>query len=330
MTKVQSGFNRTRYVGADQLEMLITDSMGRKPASLDHYRRKLFGKIRSIELTIGRIPQFSQYLPGGARRVISSRGVVTQHDIEITSGQNQQYVRCFDIVVDVDADLNYGKTHLTDTHLVANVRSFMNDAYRCSIQNAARNYVGKVKNNEPTESKFWARDDLGIDELSQKKVPYDENDVISLWFELSGLGKLPGYEWYGLSSQDTYDARCLVLGATKNRSGTENDLLVVEFKLRGASVARDFDRGDKDVSRVDLVICYEAGTPALTDYQLIEVRDSDLGQAGGEGAHPHVTHVLLHNVTGKEVQVIELKGLLDLLFSPQQSKPLPQDVQDTD
>ena len=78
----------------------------------------------------------------------------------MSSGQNQQYVRCFDVVVEVDADLNYGKTLLTDMHLVSNVRKFINEAYRLTIQNAGRNYVGTQRTNDPRPTPFWSRSRL--------------------------------------------------------------------------------------------------------------------------------------------------------------------------
>jgi hypothetical protein len=261
--------------------------------------------------------------------------VSTSHDIPISSGQNQQYVRTLDVVVDVDAELNYGKTQLTDMHLVANVRRFLNEAYRLTLQNAGRNFVGTLKSDAPTEYRFWGRNDLGAGGLSQCKVPYDENDVISLFFELTGRGYFPEFYWYGLSSKDTYDGRALIKRSSDSEAMVtrpqESNLRVVEFKLRGAQIARDFDRDEKRPERVDLVVCYEVGASPIDTYQVVDVGSSEVGR-GDSGTYPRVTHVLLDTVTGREVQILPIRAVLEEVIGEtgDQVGTIPADVVDTD
>lgn len=329
LTRAASQINVTTYTRPDEFEQLVTNKRGRPAKDLEDYKRLLFPRIRSITLTIGRIDPLKIYLPGGPRRVISARGVATQHDIDVYSGQNQQYVRAFDIVIDVDADLNYGKTHLTNRHLVGSVRSFLNDAYRDTIQNAARNLVGKLKTDEPTEEKFWDRPDLDSDDFRIKKVPRDENDVIALLFELVGKGHFPEFDWYGLSQRDTYDARAYFRdhGAPPQASSA-HDLKVIEFKLHGASVARDFDTADdKDIARVDLVICYQIGESPIATYQVVDLQDSTLGQSDNT-IYPGVTHVLFDTRSGKEVQLLPLREYIADEFPPADPEPMEADVID--
>ena len=157
LEKTRLGFNITEYSTEEEFELLLTNARGKTSDLLEHLRERLFPKLKCVTLTIGRIPQFRQYCPGGSRRVISARGVVTNHTIEVSSGRNQQYVRCFDVVVEVDADLNYGKTQLTDMHLVSNVRKFINEAYLQTIQNACRFYVGTMQQRERRGVSFWGR-----------------------------------------------------------------------------------------------------------------------------------------------------------------------------
>lgn len=111
---------------------------------------------------------------------------MTAHEIEFTRGQNQQYVRCFDLVIDVDAQLNYGKTHLTDRHLVGRINRFLDDAYGRTIQNAAAKFVGKILPPPDEHDIFLQRPDLASPNLVMRKEPRDENDVIALFFELAG------------------------------------------------------------------------------------------------------------------------------------------------
>lgn len=334
LSKTKLGFNRTVYSSPDEYRLLLIDARGRTSSQLDLLQRKLFPKLKSVTLTIGRIPQFHKFCPGGSQRVISARGVVTQHTIEVSSGQNQQYVRCFDVVVEVDADLNYGKTLLTDMHLVSNVRKFINEAYRLTIQNACRNYVGTQRTEDPQPVPFWGRTRLPADEgeLSIRTVPYDENDVIALFFELTGRGRLPSFAWFGLSSHDTYDGRAVVRRASDRvdvlESPSETDLRTIEFKLRGASIARDFDRDEKNIDQVDLVICYEIGHSPVEAYQVVDWVDSTLARNGAE-EYPFVRRVLLDTVTGREVQLLALHDVLEPDIVSE-APDLPTEVVETD
>jgi hypothetical protein len=334
LTKTKLAFNVTTYENDEEYEQLLAGANGRTSPELETFQRLLFPKLRSVQVTIGRIPQFDMYLPGSSRRIISARGVVTGHDIAISSGQNQQYVRCLDLIIDVDADLNYGKTQLTDMHLVANVRKYVNEAYRLTLQNAARNFVGTIKSADPIVEKFWTRPALEIDLLTQTRVPYDENDVIALFFELAGRGHFPEFRWYGLSSRDTYDGRALIKRSSDPETIlTEPDLpnlRVVEFKLRGASVARDFDHEEKDIDDIDLVICYEIGESPVDMYQVVDIEDSEVAKSP-QGAYQGVTHVIFDTLTGKEVQVLALRPVLDELTG-EDSTPaeMPDEVEESD
>ena len=139
--------------------------------SIAEYREKLFPKINGILLTIARIPHFEQFLPSGSQRVISANGVVTTHEVDLTRGRNQAYIRCFDLVIDVNASLNYGKSQLADTHLVSRIRRFINDAYATTIQTAASKWVGRVESSDDDEQYdvFLSRESLNIPELAISK-----------------------------------------------------------------------------------------------------------------------------------------------------------------
>ncbi len=335
LTRHDRAFNVLRYTDSEEFKSLLINARGNTPADVERYERLLLPKLNSITLTIGRIPHFDEYLPGSSRRVISARGVITEHDIPVDSGRNQQYLRCFDIVIDVDADLNYGKTHLTDTHLVANIRRFVNDAFLATISNAAQNLVGRIKTDEPTEAQFWSRPSLGVQDLSQTKVPYDENDVISLFFELTGMGDFRDFFWYGLSSVDTYDARAIILigdDEEKDRlrsNPSDTDLKTIEFKMRGASIARDFDREEKDPYKVDLVICYEIGKSPIESFQVVDVEDSALYKAG-KHIVPGVTHVLYDTQSSREVPMLPLQAYVAQKFPPDEPADIPPTVVDSD
>jgi hypothetical protein len=335
LNRQDRAFNVLHFTQEDEFKSLLVNARGKITGDVERYERLLFDKLNSITLTIGRIPHFDEFLPGSSRRVISARGVITEHDIPVDSGRNQQYVRCFDIVVNVDANLNYGKTLLTDTHLVANVRRFVNDAFAATISNAAQNLVGRIKTGDATDAEFWSRTSLGVQSLSQTKVPYDENDVIALFFELTGMGHFQEFSWYGLSSVDPYDARAIIIIGNDDEkerlrsSPSDTDLKVVEFKMRGASIARDFDREEKDPDRVDLVICYEIGTSPVDSFQIVDIDDSTLSRTGKHIVQG-VTHVLYDTQTSREVPLFPLQTYVANAFPPDEPADIPSDVVDAD
>ncbi|GII84182.1 hypothetical protein Ssi03_21720 [Sphaerisporangium siamense] len=332
--RVQNGFNATEYRSESDLEQLLTNARGKLPDEIESFRRNLFPRINFVRLTIARIPHLERYLPGGSRRIFSANGVVTQHSPDLTKGRNQQYVRCFDIVVDVDAELNYGKTHLKNMRLVGQLKSFVNEAYRSVIQNAASRFVGKADPFEEEERSvsFWSKEDLLRPELTICKVPGDENDVIALFFELAGMGKFPEFRWYGLSQRDKYDARAVIQRVMDDpkvlERPTENSLRVVEFKIRAGAITEDFDREDKSPKDVHLLIAYEEGVSRSPQFQFIDIGDSDTYARAPEKIFPHVTRVLKDMQSGYEVQVLLLRECLEKFFPPPPPPAAPEDAID--
>lgn len=84
LPRVAKGVNQLLFVGADDYELLLTNKKGNLPAAIEDYRKWLFPNMNGIILTIGRIGTLNEYLPSGARRVISANGVVTSHHIDLT------------------------------------------------------------------------------------------------------------------------------------------------------------------------------------------------------------------------------------------------------
>ena len=318
LTRTWKGFNTCLYTDAEDYEKLLTDKNGEFPKavkeSIEEYRERLFPRINGILLTIGRINDFEEFLPGGSQRVISANGVVTTHEVDLIRGQTQQYVRCFDLVIDVDATLNYGKSQLTDTHLVSRIRRFVNDAYATTIQTAASKWVGRVDPPDADEQYdfFLKRDDLGIPELAIRKVPRDENDVIALFFELLGRGYIDGYQSFGLSQMDRYDGRFIL-----RRSGDETDpvipaddrqLSAVEFKVTASSLIQDLERGAKDPQDLKLVIAWDEGASNSDRFGFVEIEDSGYYP---DKVYPRVTRYLRNTKSGSQIQVLLLKSVVD-------------------
>lgn len=318
LTRTWKGFNFSSYFDEEDYEKLLTNKHGEFPnsvkESIKEYREKLFPRINGILLTIGHIPLFEEFLPGGSQRVISVNGVATTHAIDLTRGRNQAYIRCFDLVIDTNAQLNYGKSQLTDTHLVSRIRRFVNDAYATTIQTAASNWVGRV--NPPTDDEetdfFLRRDSLGISGLAVKKVPRDENDVIALFFELLGKEYLAGYQSFGLSQVDPYDGRFLI-----RRSGDREDPIVpaddrqlsaIDFKVTAASLIRDLERESKDPRELKLVIAWNEGTSNSDQFGFADIEHSGYHQ---DRVYPGVTRYLQNTKSGAQIQVLLLKSVVE-------------------
>ena len=324
LTRTWKGFNFRRYFDREDYEKLVTDKHGAFPKtvgeSIKEYREKLFPRINGILLTIGHIPLFEEFLPGGSQRVISVNGVATTHAIDLTRGRNQAYVRCFDLVIDVNAQLNYGKSQLTDTHLVHRIRRFVNDAYATTIQTAASGWVGRITPPGPEEQYdfFLRRESLGIPELVVKKVPKDENDVIALFFELLGREYLTGYQSFGLSQMEPYDGRFLI-----RRSGDKSPPLVpaddrqlqaIEFKVTASSLIRDLEREAKDPRELKLVIAWDEGNSNSDQFGFADIEHSMYYE---NLVYPGVTRYLQNTKSGAQIQVLLLKSVVDSIREKQ-------------
>ena len=320
LTRTARGFNFCRYENKEDYEKLLIGKNGEIPKdvkeSIQEYRDRLFPKINGILLTIGRIPFFEEFLPGGSQRVISANGVVTAHKMDITRGRNQEYVRCFDLVIDVNAQLNYGKSHLTDTHLVNRILRFVNDAYATTIQTAASNWVGRVKPPEEDEQYdfFLKRESLGIPELAVQKVPRDENDVIALFFELLGGGYLDGYRSFGLSQRDTFDGRFLIRRSGDNKEPSvpmdDRQLSAVEFKVTAAWLIRELEQETKNPRELRLAIAWDEG---YSNSDQFEFADIEYSSYHPNRVYPGVTRYIQNTKSGSQIQVLLLKSVVDKL-----------------
>ena len=318
LPRTSRGFNTLVYKNKEDYERLISGAHGNIPEriekSIREYRKNLFPKINGIFLTIGRIHHFDEFLPGGSQRVISANGIVTTHEVDPTRGRNQQYVRCFDLVIDVDAKLNYGKSQLTDNHLINRIRRFINDAYATTIYTAASNWVGTIDppNGAEPHDFFLRRTNLNMPELAIKKVPMDENDVIALFFELLGREYIKGYQCFGLSQRKTYDGRFLI-----KRSGDEDfvtplddrQLLAIEFKITASSIIRDFEQEIKNPREVKLVIAWEEGSSNSNQFHFVDIVHS--AHHAQDKVYSKVTRYLKDTRSGSEIQVLLLKSVIE-------------------
>ena len=312
---VADGFNTLCFNTPEDYEQLVTGANGQHPTevrkSINEYRKDLFPNINGIYLTIARIPHFDTFLPGGSRRVISANGVTTIHEVNLTRGRNQQYIRCFDLVIDVNAKLNYGKTQLTNKYLVNRINRFIDDAYATSIQTAASKWVGITHENNNQHDIFLKRKNLRTNQLTTLKEPNDENDVIALFFELASKGILDGYKSYGLSQKETYDGRFLIkpVGADEFPQEPTDDrqLSTVEFKTEVTRLFREFEQGIKNSSELKMIIAWKTGPAGSNRFYLEDIEHS---KHYPNQVYPGVTHYLHDTMSGVEIQVLLLSEVV--------------------
>ena len=325
------GFNVQVFSSPEEYESLLLNTYGKSTASIEKYRSHLFDNINMIMLVIGHINDLSRYLPGGSRRIISCNGVVTDHSLNIIRGRNQLYVRCLDIVIDVNGKLNYGKTQITSTHLVHLVREFINDAYLQVLQTAAGKWVGRIPVRTPEEEveHFVGRSELGLPDFTTRKEPHGENDLIGLFYELAGHGIFPEYRIFGLSQWERYDGRAAVLMDPDAPSmldpKDDTRLKMIEFKLHARDIIRNFVLQQKDPHEVNLVIAWDEGTYNNPSYDFFEISESHVYEASRKSVFPHANWYIEDRHLGYEIQVILLKEIVEKLKEQMSTQGKPAD-----
>lgn len=316
------GFNTLWLCAQEEFESLLRNKDGNLPQSITKYREKLFPKINGIYIGIGRIPEFNKFLPTGSRRILSCNGIVTNHDIDFTSGQNQEYVRCIDLIIDLDAELNYGKSHITNAHLVKLVKDYINESYSRVLQKATGQFVGKMPKGPDDENEeiFTGRPDLGVDNLILTKEPQDENDVIALFFALSGKGLFSEYKVFGLSQKARYDGKAVIVRPYDEASkdlvlnpSDDTKLRNIEFKVHATELIRDFDRSQKYSLEIPLVIAWDLGNYVSSQYGIYDIEDSKAYESSPPKTFPFVTKYIYDTRGFTEVQVLLLSEVINQL-----------------
>jgi len=313
------GLNVLRFFPSkdhSEFEQLVTDKRGHLPPDIEEFRQKLFPYLNGVVVTLGRIPYMDTFLPGGSRRIIAANGIPTEHEIDFVQGRNQEYVRCFDLVVDVDAMLNYGKTHLTDLHLVNRLRRFLNEAYARVIQNAAGKWVGVLpsEDEEEDEEHYVGRDEISLAGMLLRSVPHSENDVIALFFELAKFDLWKDYRVFGLSGKERYDGRAAIRRPCDKPAVLEpaddTKLRSIEFKLYATEIIRDFERKQKWSKEVKLVIAWDEGSYTSQQYKLYDIEHSSAYKAKPSKVFPHGQKYIYDSREGAEVQVLLLQPIV--------------------
>jgi hypothetical protein len=326
------GFNARLLKQSTDYELLLQNSAGQITSPvIRKYQERLFPKINFLYIAIGRIPSFEAFLPNGTQRIISCNGTPTKNNLDISRGRNQEYVRCFDLVIDIQGSLNYGKTHLTDNQLVGLVNDYINDVYTTVLLKAISSWVGTVDpsltgTGMPQVASRVSRQDLGLVNYAVFKEPYEEQDVIALFFEMIGRGVFGSsfFRSYGISITETYDGKGLLIPNSQTifpQVNNDSQLQTIEFKKNASDIIKDFQQGTKDIRSVNLVVCWKYGkfdgSYTLSDVSLVVPSNQR------SLTYSKVTKVICDS-GGNMLQVLCLCEIRDQLINPQSESPQTQ------
>lgn len=166
-------------------------------------------KVKGVYLVLGAPEILRSFIPGGASRVMSARGIITEHSFVTPRGaRHELYVPRIHMVLDLDEELNYGKRHLKNNWSVRRSNDFFGEAYTRTLFTATSRLSTRVRRSKPKDRSYVGKQQLEIGG-TLFKVPAVEQDAIALFFELAGRGAIQGYRVYGLSQVETYDGRFL-------------------------------------------------------------------------------------------------------------------------
>ncbi|MDQ7236425.1 ATP-binding protein [Bacillus pacificus] len=185
---------------------------------------------------------------------------------------------------------------------------------------------------EELEKALRKKKEYAIDLTHIAFPPLEEQEVISLFTELIAKDYLKGYYEKVLSGYQVYDGlykyelphnedtkftpdnelgiRDSVFDAN---GGTLRKNILIEFKRRLLSIYKDIDDNKKDISQIDVLVCwdveYEKKDSILTDFgdALVEVNKTDSVFYG-------VTHQLITTKRQRPLPIIELKRVVEYLF----------------
>jgi hypothetical protein len=323
-------FGPNRRFGDTRLWVLkITDKRQMKelltnPSLLDYYSADAFdslinNKITGIYAVIGSASKTGKYnitkmLLGKPNQIIAADGIITTNQIRTPKrGRNQNYLNNIHFVINIHERVNYGKQGVKNPKLLSSVYNYFEELYVKSLVDLAISVAGKQAKapafQEP-EIVITEQKDMNVKNgLTIKKIPYHENTLIAILYELIGKGKITGIETYHLSSNDQYDGKISVIQPRTNVFKTiqrDADLLNLEFKTSLSDLLDDFENGVKDMAELSLAVIWDRTLRPGTKYHIL-----DLDMSRHEGLSITGVKEVLCDMDGNEVPILDLKSFLE-------------------
>ncbi|MFQ2658967.1 ATP-binding protein [Aeromonas caviae] len=172
-----------------------------------------------------------------------------------------------------------------------------------------------------------------VDLINNYLPPFEEQEVIALFIELISKGIVKGYSLDVLSGYQVYDGLFsyelkyspeLVysndnpLGIAKSvfdcNGGVLKKAILVEFKTSRKKLYSDLDKNKKDISQIDLLVCWDVDLATKVELQkskgdILQVKDITTNAFHG------VTHYLIGGGRQQPLPIIEIKTVLKNTFS---------------
>ncbi|MHA1844236.1 MAG: ATP-binding protein [Promethearchaeota archaeon] len=259
--------------------------------------KKLFEKTLGIYLQIGRLDYNFRYgLHRFGYKILSANGIPTKHDLSPRTTNYSFYWNPFSLILNIDAKLNEGKTHLINSKLVNLAKEFVRCAYEATLNRFVKAFVKReVRASTIDVPIIVDADKIELENVTFKRIPTDESSLIGLFCQLIQVLNTP-IEIYGLFGGKTYDGR-FAYPETTVRS--DNDLKSLEFKLKLQDLIIELDDPNnlKEFRELDLIIVWDKSfnEETYSDWRLIKKDEALPDQILSAGNPPDWIDYLLEN-----------------------------------
>ncbi|HMU47354.1 MAG TPA: ATP-binding protein [Chitinophagaceae bacterium] len=223
--------------------------------------------LNGIYLLIGQRPYVSKYFQIATKQLLSVNGLPTNIVLSPPRGA-LSYLNNVHILIDVDTKLGFGKRNIAG-RTMGMINHFFVDIWSM-IRKVAPEIVGLREGKDPTDIQVWNKEEEYANYLHQdnflknlpfywKTIPKEEQEVISIFFELLGRKVLTGYYPFRMGVNSTYDGLFYV-----DESGKDNIpstfqarlLKTIEFKRNLSELSKNFEEESKFLADIDLAICW--------------------------------------------------------------------------
>lgn len=227
-------------------------------------------KLNSVYLIVGPRQYLNHHLHLAPKQSIAVNGLPTNISLNPPRGAGELgYLPNIHLIVDIDTTLGYGKKNIP-ARTKGQADAFFGDAWSI-LRRVARAVVGERDAVEPTGRLLDKEQALAqysdpanpirpLD-LPSKLIPQEEQDVIALFHQLIGDGRLSGYYPFRSSVDTVYDGLMYIsmdMPPQMRSPVTLRDLKNVEFKLLLSQMIKDLEDGsNKVLGEMDLVIVWE-------------------------------------------------------------------------
>jgi hypothetical protein len=170
-------------------------------------------------------------------------------------------------------------------------------------------------------------------EITLLSIPQQEQDVISLFHELIGIGLIKGYKFFATSQSDRYDSLFILeykdnnilydtdnmaLGVSRNINIPYiSEPKVLEYKYNFDSLVSDIEKELKFATQIDIVVCWDTGVSFKEKFFIQSLLIGDEGSDRSIFGSTHKAY-LVGDRTQPAFEILILKDLINWIQNPDQ------------